>query len=158
MAPQGVGALAARMGTAPMVAGMALWGAWFFVPAVSIGFFTASRSFTFWEVLGLNLQNPFDLMGSHGFFSLIGLLAIAAPFARPFVSHPRARYLNALPLAFIVGEVARLVYNISKAAGGVGSSREVGSFFQELVSLGSGGYVLIAAAGSLAIQAFQSRN
>jgi hypothetical protein len=157
MARQGVGTLAARMGTAPLVAAVAIWVAWFFLPAITITFFTESRSFTFWEILGLNLQNPFNLTGSHGLFGLIGLLAIAAPFARPFVVHPKASWLNALPLAFVVLAVGRLLYNINRAAGNVGANEEVTSFVQDLISLGSGGYVLIAAGAFLAYQALRSK-
>ena len=80
MARQGVGALAARMGTAPMVAAIALWVAWFFLPLVVIEFFGTSRSVTFWQVLGLDSQNPFDQTGSHGLSSLLGLLAIGGAF------------------------------------------------------------------------------
>jgi hypothetical protein len=157
MARQGVGTLAARMGTAPLVAAVAIWVAWFFLPAVSITFFTESRSFTFWEILGLDLQNPFNLTGSHGLFGLIGLLAIAAPFARPFVVHPQASWLNAVPLAFVVLAVLRLVYTISRAAGNVGANREVSSFVQELISLGSGAYVLVIAGAFLAFLAYRGR-
>lgn len=157
MARQGVGTLAARMGTAPLAAAAAIWVAWFFLPAVNITFFTESQSFTFWEILGLNLQNPFNLTGSHGLFGLLGLLAIAAPFARPFVVHPRASWLNALPLAFVVLAVLRLLYTISRAAGNVGANREVTSFVQDLISLGSGAYVLLIAGAFLAWQAFRGR-
>jgi hypothetical protein len=94
-------------------------------------FFTESRSFTFWEILGLNFQNPFNLTGSHGLLGLLGLLAIAAPFARPFVVHPMASWLNAMPLAFVVLSVARLLYNINRAAGDVGANGEVTSFVQD---------------------------
>jgi hypothetical protein len=158
MARQGVGAMAARMGTPSLVAAVAVWIAWFFLSAVNINFFAASRSVTFWEILGLNLQNPFDMTGSHGLFSLIGLLAIAAPFARPFVTHPRAGLLNALPLLFIVTAVARLLYTINNAAGSVGASREVSGLVQEVLSLGSGTYVLFAASGFLTLQWFRSRS
>jgi hypothetical protein len=157
MARQGVGTLAARMGTAPLVAAAAIWVAWFFLPAVNITFFTESRSFTFWEILGLDLQNPFNITGSHGLFGMLGLLAIAAPFARPFVAHPKASWLNALPLAFVVLAVLRLLYTISRAAGNVGANREVTSFVQDLISLGSGAYILVAAGAFLAFLAFKGR-
>jgi hypothetical protein len=157
MARQGVGTLAARMGTAPLVAAVAIWVAWFFLPAVNISFFAESRSFTFWEILGLNLQNPFNLTGSHGLFGLLGLLAIAAPFARPFVVHPKASWLNALPLAFVVLAVLRLLYTINRAAGNVGAKREVTSFVQDLISLGSGAYILMAAGLFLAYLAVKGR-
>jgi hypothetical protein len=156
MARQGVGTLAARMGTAPLVAAVAIWVAWFFLPALTFTIFTESRSFTFWEILGLNLRDPFNVTGAHGLFGLIGLVAIAAPFARPFVVHPRAHLLNALPLFYVVAAVLRLIYTISRAAGNVGASREVSSFVQEIVSLGSGGYVLILAGAFLAYRSWRS--
>src|SRR5262245_34274508 len=51
IAKQGVGALAARMGTSTLVATVVLWVAWFFLPAVKLEFFLLNRSFTFWEYL-----------------------------------------------------------------------------------------------------------
>jgi hypothetical protein len=156
MARQGVGALASRMGTAPLVAAVAIWVAWFFLPAIRITFFTESRSFTFWEILGLNLQNTFSPTGSHGLFGLLGLLAIAAPFARPFVAHPKASWLNGMPLVFIILAVARLLYSIDRAAGTSAIGREVSGFVQELVSLGLGSYVLIIAGAFLAYRAVRS--
>ena len=92
-----------------------------------------------------------------GLFGLLGLLAIAAPFARPFVVHPKASWLNALPLAFVVLAVLRLLYTINRAAGNVGANREVTSFVQDLISLGSGAYILIAAGAFLAFRAFRGR-
>lgn len=157
IARQGVGALAARMGTAPLVAAVAIWIAWFFLPAISLTFFTESRSFTFWELLGLNLRNSFDPTGSQGLFGLIGLLAIAAPFARPFVVHPKAAWLNALPLAFIVLTIVRVLYSIERATGTSAIGREISSFVQELISLGIGGYVLIIASGFLAVRALRQK-
>jgi len=157
IARQGAGALAARMGTAPLVAAVAIWVAWFFLPAVNITLFTESRSFTFWEILGLNLENPFNMTGSHGLFGLLGVLAIAAPFARPFVVHPKASWLNALPLAFVVLAVLRLLYTINRAAGNVGANREVTSFVRDLISLGSGAYILVAAGAFLAFLAVKGR-
>jgi hypothetical protein len=73
------------------------------------------------------------------------------------VQHPRANYLNAMPLAFIGAAILWGLYQISKATGGVGASQELGGLFRELVSLGSGGYVILAASAFLAIQAFRSR-
>ena len=153
IARQGVGALAARMGMVPLVATAAIWIAWFFLPAVTITFFTESRSFTFWEILGLNFENPFNLTGSHGLFGLIGVLAIAAPIARPFIVHPKAAWLNAAPIAFVLLTVARLYYNVNQATGNLGANAEVTSFVRELVSLGSGAYVLLIVGAFLAFRA-----
>ena len=99
---KGVGALAARMGTAALVATVVLWIAWFFLPAVTLEFFVLNRSFTFWEFLAMDTTNPQSPIGSRGLLGLLGLLAIAAPVARPFIRHAKARYLNVAPLAFLV--------------------------------------------------------
>jgi hypothetical protein len=167
IAKQGVGALAARMGTATLAAAAAIWVAWFFLPAFSIDFLFVSRSFTFWQVLGLNqanLSNPSD--GDHGLFSLIGLLAIAAPFAVPFVSHARARLLNAAPLAYLMVAILGLFWRINNAssdAGGdseiaSGVAREMAAAAWDAISIGVGTYVLIAATAFLAYQAYKSRS
>ena len=95
--------------------------------------------------------------GSHGLFGLLGLLAIAAPFARPFVVHTKAAWLNALPLAFVVLAVLRLLYTINRAAGNVGANREVTSVVQDVISLGSGACILVAAGAFLAFRAFRGR-
>jgi hypothetical protein len=42
------------------------------------------------------------VLSSHGLLSIIGLAAIAAPFAAPFVRHPRAKFLYAMPLAYLI--------------------------------------------------------
>jgi hypothetical protein len=74
--------------------------------------------------------------GSHG------LVAIAAPFAVPFLQHPQAKYLNAMLLAYLVGlqPSLREVWAGADAADGV---------FKEMmraISIGLGMYVLLAAA------------
>jgi hypothetical protein len=166
IAKQGVGALALRMGTATLIATVAVWVAWFFLPAFSVEFFLVSRSFTFWEILGINqatLSNP--AATDHGFFALIGLLAIAAPFAVPFVRHPRAKLLNAAPLAYLVAAILGLLWRMNSAAGSAGGNaefarglaREVASAAWEAISIGLGTYVLIAATGLLAYQAYRAR-
>ena len=167
IAKQGVGALAARMGTPTLVAAVSVWLAWFFLPIASIEFFLVSRSFTFWQILGINeaaLSNP--SASDHGLFALIGLVAIAAPFAVPFVQHPRAKMLNAGPLAYLVVAILGLVWRASSAAGQAGANseiargmaREVASAAWEALSIGIGAYVLIAATGFLAYQAYKSRS
>ena len=121
IAKQGVGALAARMGTAALVATVVLWIAWFFLPAVKLDFFLLNRTFTFWEYLAMNLENPQSATGGRGLLGLLGLLCIAAPVARPFIQHAKAKYLNAAPLAFLV-VAPLLVY--WRLAGGIGPAGE----------------------------------
>lgn len=166
IAKQGVGALAARMGTPTLVAAVAVWIAWFFLPAASIDFLFVSRSFTFWQILGLNGANLADPSAtSHGLFSLLGVAAIAMPFAVPFVSHPRAKLLNAAPLAYLVLAILSLLWKINSASSGTGGNseiargmaREMASAAWDAISIGSGTYLLIAAAGFLAYQAYKSR-
>lgn len=166
IAKQGVGALAGRMGTPMLVAAVAIWIAWFFLPAAGIDFLFVSRSFTFWQILGLNGANLADpSASSHGLFSLLGLVAIAMPFAVPFISHPRAKLLNAAPLAYLVLAVLGLLWRINGASSGAGGNseiargmaREMASAAWDAISIGSGTYVLIAATGFLAYQAYKAR-
>jgi hypothetical protein len=121
LAQQGVGALAARMGWVPLVAAVVLWLAWFFFNAVTIGISGASElSFSFWGLLGIDFNNPETVMGggsSHGLFSFLGLLAIAAPFAVPFIRTTWSKYLNAAPLAYILIACVVIYMNESKAFG-----------------------------------------
>jgi hypothetical protein len=115
LARQGVGALAARMGKVALGATVILWLAWFFMPVVTIEQYADSRAFTFWEFLALGLSNAnaplqFVLL-SHGLLSILGLTAIAAPFAAPFVRHGRAKLLYALPLLYLLLAGVSVVYD-----------------------------------------------
>ena len=106
LAQQGIGALAARMGAIPLGAAVLVWISWFFLPAASLGgAMVGSTSLTFWNLLGTDFNDPRSMMGagsSHGFLSLLGILAIAAPFVVPFLKFPWAKYLNAAPLAIVI--------------------------------------------------------
>jgi hypothetical protein len=104
IARQGVGALAARMGTTALVCAVLVWVAWFFFPVASIDVGGGKISYSFWSLIGVNFNDLESVAtgGSHGFFSLIGLIAIAAPFAAPFVRASWSKYLYAAPLAYIV--------------------------------------------------------
>ena len=121
IAKQGVGALAARMGTAALVATVVLWIAWFFLPAVKLDFFLLNRTFTFWEYLAMSPNNPQSPTGSRGLLGLLGMLCILAPVARPFIQHAKAKYLNAAPLAFIVVAPLLIYWRL---AGGLGPAGE----------------------------------
>jgi hypothetical protein len=165
IARQGVGALAARMGTAALVAGVAIWVAWFFLPALSVEFFLVARSFTFWEILGLNVANLANgATSDHGLFAFLGILAIAAPFARPFVVHPQSRWLNAAPLGYLVLALLSFVWRINSAFDGQpasselarGVAREMASAVWEAISIGAGVYVLLAASIFLAYKAVRA--
>ena len=104
MARQGIGALAARMGAVALGSAVLVWVAWFLFPAASIDAGGGRMSYSFWKLIGLDFNNLESLAtgGSHGFFSLIGLIAIAVPFAVPFVRATWSKYLNAAPLAYVV--------------------------------------------------------
>lgn len=104
MARQGIGALAARMGAVALGSAVLVWVAWFFFPAASIDAGGGRMSYSFWKLIGLDFNDLESLAtgGSHGFFSLIGLIAIAVPFAAPFARATWSKYLNVAPLAYVV--------------------------------------------------------
>ena len=173
IAREGVGALAARMGKVALGATVAIWVAWFLLPAASLNLgFLGSKSFTFWDLLGIDPSNPMNMAtgSSHGIFALIGLLAIAAPIAAPFVLHPRANYLKAMPLAFLVLMVLKVWWTVNQALGGTqqGARGEMARFTSEMaetavksmmdaISIGAGTYILVIASLILAAQAFKKR-
>jgi hypothetical protein len=104
MAKQQLGALAGRMGPATLGAAALVWVAWFFFTVASIDGGGGKLSFTFWKLLAADFNDLESLVtgGHHGFFSLIGLAAIAVPFAAPFIKASWSKYLNAAPLVYIV--------------------------------------------------------
>jgi hypothetical protein len=133
LAKKGFGALAARMGMVALGATVVLWIAWFFLPAISM---PPIMSLTFWDLLGFDFSNAMSMMGgsSHGFLAFIGLLCIAAPFAAPFWKHPYSRYLNVLPLAFILIETIRVMMAAHDMTAGMGG--------ESPFSFGAGIYLL----------------
>ena len=105
LAQQGVGALAARMGAVALGSAVLVWIAWFFFPAAGVDTGGGKISFTFWNLLGTDFKSLESLAnggGNHGLFSFLGLVAIAVPFAAPFLRASWSKYLNAAPLAYIV--------------------------------------------------------
>jgi hypothetical protein len=167
IAKQGVGVLAARMGKVPMIATVVMWFAWFFLPAFTASMIIDSKSFTFWEFLGIDFGHSMaGFSVDHGFFSIIGFLAILAPFVAPFVPHPKAKFLNAAPIAFLVLAFIRFKWDISHALGQ--SAKEMGDFGAEMakaaqqtlsdaISTSWGLYVLVLAAIVVAVFAFKPR-
>jgi hypothetical protein len=121
LAQQGIGALAAKMGATTLGAAVLVWIAWFFLPAAGIGGgFVGSMSFTFWNLLGIDFDNPLTMTasgGSHGFFAILGILAIAAPFAAPYIKAAWSKYLNAAPLGFVVIGFIMVYMQVNKAFG-----------------------------------------
>ena len=104
LAKQGIGALAARMGAVTLGSAVLVWIAWFFFPVAAIDSGGGKISYSFLKLIGIDFNDLESLAtgGSHGFFSLIGLIAIAVPFAAPFVRAKWSKYLNAAPLGYIV--------------------------------------------------------
>jgi hypothetical protein len=92
------------MGAVALGSAVLVWIAWFFFPAAGVDAGGGKISFTFWNLLGTDFKNFESVAndGSHGLFSFLGLLAIAAPFAVPFLRASWSKYLNAAPLAYIV--------------------------------------------------------
>ncbi len=78
------------MGKPVIVAMAILWLAWFFLPAVHFVIPFFQKSLAFCQVLGLDLSENARQI-SHGFVSLLGLVALAAPFATAFLRTPLAR-------------------------------------------------------------------
>jgi hypothetical protein len=116
-------ALAARMGTVPLAAAAAFWIAWFFFPAANIGGegMGGSVSLTFWNLLGVNFNNLETILrggSDHGLFAFLGLIAIAAPFAAPFLrSVPWSQHLNAAPLSYLVIAFIVITFDENKLFG-----------------------------------------
>jgi hypothetical protein len=154
LAQQGIGALAARMGTVALGAGVLLWIAWFFLPAAGIaGGMGAAMSFSFWGLLGIDFGNPSSAMGGgsdHGLFSFIGLIAIVVPFVAPFIRMAWSRYLNAAPLGYILVAWIAIYINQNKAFGDFAKMAGTSPF-----SFSWGIFALVIAAGVLAAGALK---
>jgi hypothetical protein len=113
MARYGISASAVRMGTAALVAAVAAWMAWFFLPAFSIEFSSLALVY----VLGHARPESGEPRRRHGRQSqpcspFVGLVAIPAPFAVPFVRHPRVRLLNGAPLAYLAVAILTVFWKI----------------------------------------------
>ena len=121
LAQKGIGALAARMGAVTLGAAVLFWLAWFFFPAASVvGGGAAAESFTFWNLLGTDFNNPESVLrggGDHDLFAFLGLIAIAAPFVAPFIRVAWSKYLSAAPLAYFVIAFVAIWVNEGKAFG-----------------------------------------
>ena len=120
LAQQGIGGMVARMGKVAFGAAVLLWIAWFLLPAASLsGRRVLTQSYTFWGLIGTNFTNMLLMQRatSHGLFAIIGLIAIAAPFAAPFIRTAWARYLNAAPLAYVLVAWVAIYLNEHSAFG-----------------------------------------
>jgi len=166
IARQGLASLAARMGKVALGAAAVMWIAWFFLPALKISMFFNSKSFTAWELLGVDLGDVTTMVAiKHGLFSLLGLLAISAPFAAPFIKHPLAKCLYSTPLAYLAVAVLKVRWDIGRIAGMAGraggmfadSAESFRKAIMDTLSIGVGTYVLLIAAVILAVCAVRNR-
>jgi hypothetical protein len=152
LAQRSLGDLAGRMGMITLVAAAVFWIAWFFVPGYRLGGgFLGSETFSVWQFLGLDLQQTG--LGSieiyHGLWALVGIVCIAAPFIAPFVRDPRARFANALPLAYALIALFAQRSSILKLLNASGTDAS------SLLSMRLGGYIVLAAGAVLAWQALR---
>ncbi len=150
LAQQGVGALAARMGTVALASAVVVWIAWFFLPAASIAAgMVAGQTYTFWNLLGTDFNNMAQAMGatgsSVGLLGLIGMVALIAPFAAPFLKSPWSHYLYAAPLGIVIIGWLAVYMNENKAFGDLAKLAGSSPF-----SFSWGLYVLLLAALVLA--------
>ncbi len=111
IAQQGIGALAGRMGAVALGSAVVVVIVMFFISAAGISESllggAGGISWTFWNLLGTSFSDPRSVLGgaagsSFGFLNLLALLAVAAPFAAPFIGAIWSRYLNAAPLAIVI--------------------------------------------------------
>jgi hypothetical protein len=153
-ATQGILRMAARMGKTNVILAILFWIIWFSMPAVAFKTPVFDKSFTFWEMLGLDLTTT---LMSHGFFSFLAICAMAAPFTVPFIRDQRARWLYAAPLvATLVGTIAIVsaVHDAIREVQGFAGralTREMGQMF----SIRLGVYLLIIIGLLLARQVFR---
>lgn len=104
--------LTRRMGAVRFGAAVLVWISWFFFTAASVNVGGGQVSFTFWNLLGIDFDKPESMAtgGSQGLFSFLCLIAIAVPFAAPFLRLAWAKFLNAAPLATcVIGFIAIFV-------------------------------------------------
>ena len=155
-AREGVRAMAGRMGKATAIAMVLFWIVWFGLPAVTFNNPMFQKSMTFWDLLGWDLRTA---SVSHGIFSLLGMVAIAVPFAVPFLRDRRARYLYAAPLACTVIALIEIRSEFRQTFGAVqdmlGSAAS--SEMSRMVSIGAGIYLLVILGAFLATRALRGR-
>jgi hypothetical protein len=152
-AKKGIGELATRMGAVALASAVLVWIAWFFFPAAGVDAGGGKLSFTFWSLTGVDFKNLESVAngGSHGLFSFLGLLAIAAPFAVPFVRASWSKYLNAAPLAYVVIGLILIFANEHSAFSDVAKLAGTNPFSWSAMIL-----VLVAASAVLALGALKA--
>lgn len=109
---EALGRVRARMGTLLMVLSALLIIAWFFLPAIEINIgFGVAKSFTVSDLLGIHLSQDGG-NSRFGFLSFLGLLAVFAPWAAPWLKARWAPLLNAAPLALFAAAVLDLKWQV----------------------------------------------
>ncbi len=168
-----------RMGRLPLGLSVALWFSWFFLPVVRISLvkllgLPVIFSWTAWETLGMyrrpdsfeQLSN--SMASSHGFGSMLALVALALPFVVPFWSDVRSKYLNAGPLAFLLGAYLKTQWDVAQAqrtaaelaAGNPWATKlaqELGGKISQAISLEFGSFVILLLCLALAVLPFVRR-
>jgi hypothetical protein len=151
LAKQYLGRLTARMGMVMAVSAVVLWIAWFLLPGYKLDLgFMGSNTFTLWQFLGLNLEQVGTIAISHGFWGILGIGCIAAPFAAPYVDHPLARFANLLPLAYSLIAIFAQRSSIIKVLSVPGVSDASSALSMQL-----GSYLVLAAGLVLAWRALK---
>jgi len=147
----GVGALAARMGAVTLGAAVVIWITWYLLPAAGLaGGGEDVASFTFRTLLGTNLADQSSMVNpghARALLRFIGLVAIAVPFAAPFIRTTWSRYLNAAPLAAVLLGWVVIHENEASALGQLGADNPF--------SFKWGFYLLLAACLVLASSALK---
>lgn len=154
-AQKGVLSLAEKMGWTALICGVLFWIDWFALPSAGVaGLMGPSTTFTFWGLLGVDFNNPMAAFAGgsdHGFFSIIALVMIAAPFVVPFIKTiPYSKYLNAAPLAAVIISVAWFYMSMNKA---LGDLKQLGA--ENPFSLSWGFYLLVVLGLVLALPAIK---
>ena len=143
--------LSARMGVVPLSAAVLVWISWFFFPAASVDMGSGRLSFSFWNLLGIDFSNPESIAtgGSHGMVSFLGVIAIAVPYAAPFLRTAWSKYLNAAPFAyFVIGFIAIFV-NEYRAFSDLGKMGVTNPFSWSLMIVFLAGATVVLGMGAL---------
>lgn len=149
-----LGEVVAKTGMANLIAGLLLVIGWFFLSAVSIQIpFLGKLDYTFWQALGfLNSNNVMESMDrnghpSAGFYGLLAIVALAAPFIQYFWKDKRAVLGGVVPLVFMAIAGIMIRSSLHSAFGGGNDAGSLGQQMQDqamsAVSLGLGAYLSI---------------
>lgn len=119
----GLGGLVARIGAVSLGALVVIWFASYFLVAGGVsGGGQDMGSFSFRTLLGTDLGDPGSLVNpghARGLLRFLAFVAIAVPFAVPFIRTPWSRYLNVAPLAAVLVGWLVIHENIAKTFGGI---------------------------------------